>query len=146
MPVTIALPEGNLSNDDSNDTPTKSQYLLKNLLDLPGNEFCSCKKVLKPNFFALTITGTVTYPPTPITISGLNSLIIFLHSLNALNKHLTVFIFRNIFLLNPYISIDLKGIPLAGTISFSILLWVPIYKNSLSGSFSLILLIIAKAG
>ena len=46
LPVTIALPEGNLSNDDSNDTPTKSQYLLKNLLDFPGNEFCSCKKVL----------------------------------------------------------------------------------------------------
>ena len=106
---------------------------------------------IKPEMAGLMLSAIVSdtllfKSPTPITISGLNSLIIFLHSLNALNKHLTVFTFRKIFLLNPYISIDLKGIPLAGTISFSILLWVPIYKNSLSGSFSLILLIIAKAG
>ena len=46
LPVKIALSFGNLSKEDSNETPIKSQCLLKYLLDFPGKAFCSCKKVL----------------------------------------------------------------------------------------------------
>ena len=46
-------------------------------LVLPGKLFCSCIKVFIHNLSAATITGIVTYPPIPSTISGLNSFTIF---------------------------------------------------------------------
>src|SRR5574344_444122 len=127
--------------------PILSAYLLKHILALPGTLFCSRINVLYPNLWAAYITGPVTYPPTPTTISGLNSLIIFLHVFIAFKKQLIVLKLLKIFFLSkPYISIVLNGISYLGTISFSILLCVPIYKNSLSGSFSFIFFNIDKAG
>ena len=79
FPVKTTLFFGNSLRVDSNVTPILSAYLVKYLLDNPTTEFCSWINVFLPNFLAAHITGPVTYPPAPITTSGENSLIIFLH-------------------------------------------------------------------
>ena len=64
--------------ESGNDIPIVLVYLANVLLDFPGILFCSCINVLIPKSCAAFITGYVTYPPTPITTSGLNSFIFFL--------------------------------------------------------------------
>ena len=91
---------------------TKSTILLKNILVLPGILFCSCKTVLIFKLCAALITGYVTYPPTQITTSGLNSFIILIHSFFALAiKNIFLKSRKILVLLKPYISIGIYFIP-----------------------------------
>ena len=83
--------------EDSKETPIKSALLAKNKLAFPATLFCSWIKVLTPSLLSAYITGTVIYPPTPITTSGLNSLIVFLHSLIPFKRHDKVLKFLSIF-------------------------------------------------
>ena len=77
-------------------------WLMKYLLDNPTTEFCSWINVFFPNFLAALITGAVTYPPAPITTSGLNSLIIFLHFFLAFKESVRTLIFSKVsFLFKP---------------------------------------------
>ena len=55
-----------------------SNFFSKNLVAFPGYALLSCINVGIPNLCAAVIAPPQIYPPVPITISGLNSLTIFL--------------------------------------------------------------------
>ena len=59
---------------------TVSTYLDKIFVVTPGYAFDSCISVGIPSFAAANSTGPATYPPVPITMSGLNFFIIFFES------------------------------------------------------------------
>ena len=94
--------------------------------------------VFTPSLQAVLTTGPLTYPPKPTTTSGLNSLIIFLTSLDELIIRKSVLIFLAIFLAEnflwkPVISMVLNAKPAAGTSFDSICSFVPIKSMSASG-------------
>ena len=106
--------------DSSNVTKYLSTYLDNILLVTPGKLFCSWKATFALVLVALYNIGPLTYPPVPITRSGLNSLRILFASFNPLNnsfKALKEFAF--IFLGIPLTCIVLKSIPSFGTILLS---------------------------
>ena len=96
------LSSGNLLWESSKLVRTLVTTLDSILLVTPGKEFCSWTIVTVLLRAELKRTGPLTYPPVPITISGLNFLTILLDSSNPLHSLNTLFIFsKSIFLLNP---------------------------------------------
>ena len=76
---------GSLERASSKAINILSAFLDKNLVAFPGKALLSCKTTGTFSFFAAQTTGPHIYPPAPITISGLNSLIIFFAFLVAFN-------------------------------------------------------------
>ena len=136
-----------LSCASLNDTNIVSAFPDNIFTALPGKALLSCNNVGIFRLCAAEIVAPQIYPPVPITISGLNSFIIFLASPNPFRVLYIFFRFSTeIFLLNPYASIVFNLYPALGTKSFSSPLVVPIKIISESFSSSFILFAIAKPG
>ena len=117
------------------------------MLVTPGNEFCSWTIVTFLFNAELNKTGPLTYPPVPITISGLYFFTILLDCSKPLHNLNTLFTFsKSIFLLNPCTVTVFNSYPYFGTISDSIPFSVPTNNISQSGFSSFILFAIAMAG
>src|SRR5699024_8548204 len=147
FPVILTL-SGYLKHlrDSSKVAATTSTYLDNILFVIPGKAFCSWIIVGMFILLAVYTTGPHTYPPVPITTSGLNSFIICFASLNPKNILLTAFIVsKEIFLGIPLILIVLKAKPSFGTSSLSKLFSVPTYNISASSCLYFISFAIANA-
>ena len=141
------VPSGNLWCESSKLVNTVVTILASILLVTPGKEFCSCTTVGTLLIAALNNTGPLTYPPVPITISGLNFLTTFLDCSKPLNSLKTLLtLSKSIFLLNPWTVTVFSSYPYLGTISDSIPFSVPTNNISASGFSSFILFAMAIAG
>ncbi len=104
--VIVALPL-NLERASSKLMATWSTYFERILFVTPGKAFCSWITVGIFFMAAVKTTGPQTYPPVPITASGLNSLNILFVEPKLLNSLVIVFkVSRDSFLLNPFTSIN----------------------------------------